>query len=237
MDDAEMHLVARTVALEVGRELVQQLTTLVEASSARFEDCVSGALLGAGVVPIQRAPGVASAVFRREGEYWTLSYDGEITRLRDCRGFRHLARLLSRPNQPVHVLELVGVGERGSIRPSAGLPVLDARAKSEYRRRLADLAEEVTEATERGDLRGAELALEERDFLLAELSRGLGLGGRDRTTGSTSERARLAVTKAIRSAMGTVTEHHRALGDHLDRTVRTGMFCSYSSDPAPAWVC
>lgn len=36
-------------------------------------------------------------VFRREGEYWTIVFEGAVSRLRDRMGLRHLAVLLGRP--------------------------------------------------------------------------------------------------------------------------------------------
>jgi hypothetical protein len=64
-----------------------------------------------------------------------------------------------------------------------------------------------------------------------ELSRAVGLGGRDRRAGSASERARVAVTRAVRQAMARISEQHTELGEHLDRTIRTGTYCSYLPDP------
>ena len=42
-------------------------------------------------------PEVAGTVFRREGEYWTVAYEGSVVRLKDTKGLRHLARLLAHP--------------------------------------------------------------------------------------------------------------------------------------------
>jgi hypothetical protein len=39
------------------------------------------------------------------------------------------------------------------------------------------------------------------------------------------------VTRSLRYALGRLTEHHPDLGAHLDRTVRTGIYCSYQPDP------
>jgi hypothetical protein len=39
------------------------------------------------------------------------------------------------------------------------------------------------------------------------------------------------VTRAIRSALARIREHSTILGEHLDRTVHTGTFCSYMPDP------
>ena len=75
------------------------------------------------------------------------------------------------------------------------------------------------------------LAERDRDFLLVELSRAVGLGGRDRTTGGNAERARTSVTRSLRYAIGRLSEHHPDLGAHLGRCVRTGAFCGYQPDP------
>jgi hypothetical protein len=113
--------------------------------------------------------------------------------------------------------------------------MLDTTAKDAYRRRLAEIEEDVELAEAAGDAdRGAQAAAE-RDFLVRELSRAVGLGGRSRRAGSTSERARAAVTRAVRQAMVRIGEHHPQLGEHLDRTIRTGTYCSYLPDSrAPA---
>jgi hypothetical protein len=77
----------------------------------------------------------------------------------------------------------------------------------------------------------------ERDFLVGELARAVGLGGRDRRAASHAERARLNVTRAIRAAMANLARANPALGQHLAVTVRTGQYCAYTPDPrAPiAW--
>jgi hypothetical protein len=46
-----------------------------------------------------------------------------------------------------------------------------------------------------------------------------------------AERARLAVTKAIKAALAKITIVHPALARHLGATVRRGHFCSYTPDP------
>lgn len=46
-----------------------------------------------------------------------------------------------------------------------------------------------------------------------------------------AERARVGVTQALRHAIGRIREYHSPLGEHLDRTIRTGTYCSYMPDP------
>jgi predicted ATPase/class 3 adenylate cyclase/tetratricopeptide (TPR) repeat protein len=57
--------------------------------------------------PALSDPGEPAAVFRCEGEYWTICFDQITIHLRDTKGLRYLRRLLSCPGRPFHVLNLV----------------------------------------------------------------------------------------------------------------------------------
>jgi hypothetical protein len=187
-------------------------------------------------------------VFRREGDYWSIVFEGRTVRVRDLKGMRYLARLLADPGREYHVLDLVaaetGSDAQGASSHAAGLPRsalgdagegLDAQAKDAYRRRLAEIDDDLEQARAIGDAERAAQANAERDFLVQELARAFGLGGRDRRAASASERARAAVTRAVRQAMTRIAEHHPQLGQHLSRTIRTGTYCAYVPDPrAPA---
>jgi tetratricopeptide (TPR) repeat protein len=190
-----------------------------------------------GEVPIHapapaRAP--APAVFRREGEYWSIAFEGQAFRLHDSKGLRYLATLLAVPGREIHALDLVG-GEEGSEPERAAIgdagEVLDPQAKAAYRRRLEELREEIEEAESWNDPERVVRAKEEVEFLAHELAAATGLGGRDRKVASASERARVNVTRAIKAALARIAEHSPSLSRHLEATVRTGTFCSYSPDP------
>jgi hypothetical protein len=68
---------------------------------------------------------------------------------------------------------------------------------------------------------------DERDALVHEITAAFGLGGRPRRLGSEAERARLNVTRAIRTAIRNIAAQAPELGAHLDATVRTGTRCRY----------
>ena len=68
--------------------------------------------------------------------------------------------------------------------------LLDAEAKEAYRRRLADIEEDIREASEFGDQERVFQAEQERDFLVRELARAFGLGGRARSAGAGVRRIR-----------------------------------------------
>ena len=181
--------------------------------------------------------------FRCDGEYWSIEYAEDSFMLKDSKGLHYLARLLHEPGRELHALDLVaGLHGREPVlhRAEPGLTssppgdtgeLLDARAKAEYRRRLAELEAELDEARAFSDPERAARAEEEHDFLVQELAAAIGLGGRDRRAGSAGERARVSVTRAIRSALARIREHSSTLGGHLESTIRTGTFCSYSPDP------
>jgi hypothetical protein len=168
--------------------------------------------------------------FRREGDYWSIVFEERTVRVRDLKGMRYLARLLAHPGREFHVLDLVAA-ENGVAPVGDAGEMLDARAKDAYRRRLAEIEEDIEQARALGDAERAAQADAEHDFLVRELSRAVGLGGRDRRAASASERARVGVTRAVRKAIGQIGEHHPRLGEHLDRAIRTGTSCAYLPDP------
>jgi tetratricopeptide (TPR) repeat protein len=189
-------------------------------------------------------------VFRREGDYWSVEFEGLAVRLRDAKGLRYLARLLAEPGRELHVLDLVAGERRGSAGTERSVEgdaaivssmdagvLLDEQAKAAYRRRLAEIDDDIEEARLLADSERAAQAEAERAFLARELARAVGLGGRDRLAGSTAERARASVTRAVRHAMARISERHHVLGEHLDRAIRTGTYCRYLPDArvSTAW--
>jgi DNA-binding PadR family transcriptional regulator len=182
------------------------------------------------------------SVFQREGEYWTIDFDGHTVRLRDTLGLRYLALLLAHPGHELAAVELVapqharaGSGPSGHVASCPALtdigPALDGRAKLAYRARLDSLRDDLAEAERLNDLGRAMRAREELDAVASELARAMGLRGRDRPTLSPAERARVHVRKRIRLALQKIAGVHPSLGRHLGATVRTGTFCAYVPDP------
>jgi tetratricopeptide (TPR) repeat protein len=213
------------------------MTALAEKVDRRIAGFGAGAIVGS------RPAAAGPSIFRKEGEYWTVVFDSDAFRLKDTKGMRYLARLLAEPDREFHVLDLVGEGSAVSLRPAdgevlsradalgAGGALLDPQAKAAYRRRLQELEEELKDARSMGDADRAERARTEREFIARELAAAVGLGGRDRMAVSASERARVSVTRAVKSAVARIKEHSSGLGDHLVATVRTGTYCSYTPDP------
>src|SRR5215471_8097068 len=184
---------------------------------------------------IQAAAGVSWNLFRREGEYWTVLYEGSVARLKDAKGLRYMARLLADPGRELHASDLAAAGTQPArpapsgardlagagevrVRPDLGDAgeLLDSRAKAAYQARLGELAAELEEADRLDDPGRAATTAAERDFLVAELARAVGLGGRGRRAASHAERARLDVTRAIRAAMAHLARANPPLGRQLE---------------------
>jgi predicted ATPase len=195
------------------------------------------------VTAVERRSGNA---FIREGEFWSLTYDREVARLKDSKGLRDIARLIGTPGREVAAVDLaarevVDTPRRAQTVAELGLrvegdvgEVLDAEARAEYRARLSELEVEINEAESNNDPERAGRDREERELLLAELGAAVGLGGRARRGLDPAERARKAVSGRIRDAISRIESAHPQLGRHLRRSVRTGSFCVYEPpEPAP----
>ncbi len=234
--------------VERARRLLRDALELAEACDMEvFAADVRERLDGRVGTPQTRAEGPAReqrARLDRDGDLWRVAYDGVVVHLPAIKGLGYLAALIRMPGREVHVLDLAmpgddtthpaGGDDRGSMAPAfsdAG-PVIDAEARARYTSRLEELQADLDEAEAQHDTERTALAREEIDALATQLVEGTGLGGRSRPSGSPVERARVSVTKALRSAIGRIEDHLPELGRHLDAAVRTGVFCSYAPDPS-----
>ncbi len=174
------------------------------------------------------------ASLTRSAGLWTVSWRDEEATLPHVKGLADLAVLVTRPGQDVSALQLVG-GLPGT--GGGGDEMVDLTALRAYRARLDDLDTELDEAGSNGDTGRLEQLADERDQLLAEVRRVTGLGGRIRhSANDPAERARKAVSGRIRDAIRRLDEVAPRVARHLDRSVRTGLQCSYapSGEDGPA---
>jgi hypothetical protein len=153
----------------------------------------------------------------------------EVARLPDSRGLRYLRALLAAPGREISALDLAAGG--AGLREARPEPSLDTAAREAYRRRLSELDAELDRADSTGDPQLAQRTEDERQALLAELRRGSGLGGRPRPLAAEDERARVNVTRTLRSAVDRIASVAPAAGAHLASSIRTGRACRY--EPAP----
>jgi hypothetical protein len=183
-------------------------------------------------------------LFLHQNDYWIIRYHGRTALLRSTRGLHCLAVLLHDPGREFHVRDLfpqpmdastpyAEVGLHGRVRRDlhTAIPILDARAKAEYQRRLNELRRELSDAERFKDPKRKAEAQNELQAIGDYFASAVGLRGRDRKTSSDAERARSAVTKCVKNAIQKVGVAIPSLGYHLAARIKTGYFCSYNPRP------
>jgi hypothetical protein len=119
---------------------------------------------------------------------------------------------------------------------------LDTEALQNYHNRLRAIEDELTAANRDNDTGRRTSLIEEKERILGEVQKVVGLGGKARQLGppTPDERARVAVRQALRRAykqMGSGRRPLSGLVKHLDTSIITsGTSCMYNPvRPAPAW--
>jgi len=238
--------------LAVRPEDAETWSEIAESTRNGTQAALSPDLMAQAVSPNQ------PCIFRREGDYWTLTFEGQTLRLKHSNGLLFVADLLEHPDRELHVAQLVallpvaranyleGLYVSHSERARLGMhlvsgknsnPILDPTAKAEYRSRIDELRDALEQAIAFNDSAKAADLERELEFIATELSRAVGAGGRNREHRANDERARVNVTNAIRAVTAKISKEHPSLGRYLRTTIRTGRFCSYHPDPrsSPRW--
>ncbi len=171
------------------------------------------------------------AQFRQSGDVWNLRYQNKSLILKDAKGFHDIHRLMAEPSKEIHCLELMNA----AVEEASPTFALDEKAKREYQNRIQTLQEEIQEAEDLQHLETVGKLREEYDSILSQLSNSLGLSGKSRKVGSTTEKARSAVTWRIRSTIKKIKEQHPALATHLSKSIKTGTFCAYLPENQILW--
>lgn len=170
------------------------------------------------------------ATCTRHDRGWRVVWRGRAVLVDDSVGMLHLAALTANPETEIAAIDLVTGLDPRIPATRTGQQVLDRTAIQRYRRRLVELRDEIDRLEADGE--SSRAARAERDWVLAELGAGTGLGGRPRDFTDEQERARLAVGKAIRRAIGQIERADEPLGAHLRATVHTGLRCWYRPSQA-----
>jgi len=233
----------RTIPFRAGRELA---ATLCNASLSSLEgaahlpwygdvelasDAVLRFLGSARPEPTAEPKGNR---LTRHGALWQVHFDGVEAHVPHALGITDLATLLENPREEIHAGTLWG-----GVSPQSHSdqePMLDAQAMASYKERLREIETVLAECEERGQTTRAEVLRDEKNQLARELRAAVGLGGRKRGLKDVSERARKAVSARIRASIGKISEVHETLAEHLQASVTTGTFCSYTPLEGSSWV-
>lgn len=185
------------------------------------------------LAPAGPAAPTSAVLSSRPDRGWSVTWEGTTALLPASKGLAYLSVLLADPGVERHALDLVdrvegGGGDVDRRRLGDAGEVIDAAARRAYRRRIEALRSEIEDALDGGELDRAEGLHVELDALVGQLAAAFGLGGQARRASSAAERARLNVTRALRSAIGRIGASLPEPAAALDRGVRTGLYCAYA---------
>jgi hypothetical protein len=210
-----------------------------------------GSRAGVALLSSVQDSALLTPTFRREGVRWTVAFNGKTCQFGDSVGFSHLHTLLASPGQQIasvtltrgdsldsnHIAIQPGMTVEGFVplELSDSGPLLDLRAKHAYRRQIALLEEKALEAGQCGDSATVNRANQEIGVLRQQLSSCEDRFGRDRRAGDSQDRARSSVSKALKRATELLADWNPDLGEHLDRSIKKGKYCSYAPDVPVDW--
>ncbi len=187
---------------------------------------------------------------------WEIAYtDGKGFYLPDLKGLHYIAYLLDNPGKDVSALDLekshpdspddtqatqisaAQLDENGLETSSTDdyQPVLDKKAKQEYKDKLESLQDEREQAEQLGDEKRLERINKKTDVIRRELNSALSLYGKDRIFSTESERCRKRVAKAIKYALNKLKPCDKRLAEHLSDYIHAGARCSYTPKEDVFW--
>jgi hypothetical protein len=172
----------------------------------------------------------------RRGDVWQVTWDGATVQIRHAKGIADIAQLVARPGRELHVRELDPDAGAVEVTGAATGDAADSRALAQYRARLQAIEEELDAADRDGDRARSERLAAERDALVAELSRSVGLGGRPRRDATDpDERLRKAVSARVKASIDRLEDLQPPLGRHLRASIQTGYWCAYRPEREMRW--
>ena len=206
--------------------------------------------LTAGTQKIERLAGIDS-MFQLNGDFWEIKYEGETTHLKESKGLGYIHRLIENASQSIRADVLVTTGNNYEI--ADGLVLLD----QEYEKRDHEYSE-VREIGPQADYEVYKSALSELEEnldsypidsdeysetdqrikkLKKQISKTFNIRGEERPIADGGDRARQAVTKAIKRDIKRIFDNLPNLGEHLDKNLTTGFECHYDPPPnqLPDW--
>jgi hypothetical protein len=193
-------------------------------------------------------------VFRKEGRWWKVVYEGKEGTLQDTVGIKYIHYLVQRPHELVFVLDLVGaVTKRGGtslsetygkmgkeelgklgMEETFGLGDAGPRLEGLTKSQLIDWREELEKQSATQNPAEALETKEKMEQITKELSRRTNKTGKSRKEADPVDKARKAVTKAINFSLKEM-KAYPCIFEHFNSAIKKGTNCSYCPIKPTAW--
>jgi hypothetical protein len=223
----------RTIA---ARKKAAAVQATEERQVGTGQEAQQSAHAGAGVLRMRR--------FRKTGDFWEVSFDGEPATVKHSNGMEYIACLLEAPGRSLSCVELaqaaLGVSPSGAEVSSEDKASMSARftrqnlqdreGLARIHREVKKIDEELADAEALHDSARIEQLRTDKGNLLAHVKKSSGRGGRTRIFSDEEEKARKAVSAAIQRAILRIRKLRPLLADHLETLIKSGGRCSYEGD-------
>jgi len=173
-------------------------------------------------------------VFYKDGATWRAGFEGKEISVGHSKGMYYIDYLLKTQGKNISALDL-NYAVNSTYFNQSGFDLSNIQTleslKEELRMIEDDIAiyEDLTDQNKLGQLQERKLLIQQ------EIKRTQGLGGRIRQASSSHEKARQAITTAIRKARNKIAIHHPNLAMHLKNSLNTGSEFSYTPENPLPW--
>jgi len=205
---------------------------------------------GQEIKPAEEPSKEAKNVFKKDGDFWQVAYQSnDTTTIKDSKGMSYIARLLEKPNEPIAALSLANpksdtklmiqgkAVENDTVSSNSGKPqeIIDEDTLQSCQKRIIDIKNELADAEKNNDLAAQERLEAEKEQILSELNAARNLKGESRSFTDNLDKARKAVTNAIKRALENIKTHSMPLYQHLDNSIQRGIDFAYNPDRKIDW--
>ena len=177
-------------------------------------------------------------IFRVEGQMWTLCYNGETIHIKPLKGLLYISYLIESPNQEYHVNELVRAADsQKNIVSFDSNEISTKKTITNYRESLSKIRKEMNklENNVEDNIILNELLIE-KDEIEKQLLQAVGLGGKRKKFPNETNRNANSVSEAIRRSLKAINKSHHSLWKHLNNSLHTGAYLSYTPEKDISWI-
>lgn len=178
--------------------------------------------------------------FRKKGEIWVIRYEGDDMYLKDSVGVQCISQLLSKPNDPVFVMELRAI-VNGQKPESVALiqtrdNVVDTETLTNLKRRYLELQSDLEETQRDGNEVAEKEIEEEMEQIVQYLCQAKTKGGEIRKMNDDFEKSRSATSKAFWRTINLIRNELPQLADYLEKSCVVGVVCNYNPEHRIDWI-
>lgn len=188
-------------------------------------------------------------IFRRtKTGTWDIKFEeSEQVNMPSCIGFHYVRQLLMHQNKKISSVELQAMfaplkkskkqpdidelaNENLIVRDSLEISekIIDDKAINQYKQRILELKEKIQEEIEFDNIQTAEKLEHELDLLSAEIKKNTDQSGNIKVINKTKRNINDAVYQNIKISYGNLNKIYPALVDHLKKSIKTGIDCTYT---------